>query len=273
MKKIIYSLVAMLFMGGIITSCIPTVEPDGVKEMRYAHAEYLRALADLTKANEAVAAAEAAVKNAQAAIKQAKAAQEQANARAIELANELTAAQNEQAIANILDEMEQDRLNNEAQLCAAKAALAQAQKDLEDALAAIEIEKLAMSTEEATALAAIKANYDAAAARLKAWYEDYQADYEVMYMIYYYYLLNQAMGGGDDVNPYFADYDYQTIEDWLFDHYGVDLFMAGNQEEFIAEQIKLYEFDLENQRKQAEFWKSLLEDMDFDYLAEAQKYE
>ena len=273
MKKIIYSLVAMLFMGGIITSCIPNTEPDGVKEMRLAHADYLRALADLTTANKAVVDAEAAVKNAQAAIKRAKAAQEEARARALELANELTAAQNEQDIANILDKMEQDRLNNEADLCAAKARLAAAQKDLEDALAAIEIEKLAMSEEEAKALKAIKDQYDLAAAKLKAWYEDYQDDYEEMYDLYYYYLLWQAMGGSDYVDPYFADYSNQDIEEWLLDHYGVDLFMAGNQEEFIAEQIKLYEFDLENQRKQAEFWKGLLEDMDFDYLAEAQKYE
>ena len=273
MKKIIYSLVAMLFMGGIITSCIPTVEPDGVKEMRYAHAEYLRALADLTTANKAVVDAEAAVKNAQAAIKQAKAAQEQARARALELANELTAAQNEQAIANILDEMEQDRLNNEADLCAAKAALAQAQKDLEDALAAIEIEKLAMSTEEATALAAIKANYDAAAARLKAWYEDYQEEYQDWYDMYYIWLLRQALGAGDYVDPYWADYEGQSVYEYLYLYYDVNLWTADMQEEFIAERIKLDEFDLENAKAEAEFWKSLLEDMDFDYLAEAQKYE
>ncbi|MBO4657415.1 MAG: hypothetical protein J5639_06545 [Bacteroidales bacterium] len=274
MKKIIYSLVAMLFMGGIITSCIPNTEPDGVKEMRLAHADYLRALADLTTANKDVVAAEAAVKNAQAAIKRAKAAQEEARARALELANELTAAQNEQDIANILDKMEQDRLNNEADLCAAKAKLAAAQKDLEDALAAIEIEKLAMSEEEAKALAAIKKEYVDAAAKLKAWYEDYKAEYQEWYDIYYIWLLRQALGAGDYVDPYWADYEGQSVWDYLYTWYdGVNLWTADMQEEFIAERIKLDEFDLENAKAEAEFWKGLLEDMDFDYLAEAQKYE
>ena len=273
MKKIIYSLVAMLFMGGIITSCIPNTEPDGVKEMRLAHAEYLRALADLTDANQDVAKAEAAYRNALAAVEQGRAAQEQARARALELANELTAAQNEAAFQQILDQMEEDALTHQANMADLEAQLAAAQKDLEDALAAIEIEKLAMSQEEALALAAIKGQYEAAAARLKAWYEDYQDEYKDLYDMYYYYLLRQAMGAGGYVDPYWADYEGQTVGEYLFDWYGTYLWSADAQEEWIAERIKLDEFELENKKAEAEFWKSLLEDMDFDYLAEAQKYE
>ena len=262
MKKIIYSLVAMLFMGSVFTSCIPQTEPDGVREMRIAHAEYLRALADLVTANEAVAAAEANFLNAKAAVKQAIAAQEQANARAIELANELTAAQNEQAIANILDQMEQDRVNNEAALLAAKAALAQAQKDFEDALNAIEIESLAMSDEEAAALAAIKNQYDIATANLRNWYENYQAEMEVVYDTYYYYLLLQAIGYGDDD---LADYI------WYSDF--VDIYYADNQADWVAERLLIDQYELDSKKAEAEFWKGLLNDMEFDFLAEAEAYE
>lgn len=262
MKKIIYSLVAMLFMGSVFTSCIPQTEPDGVREMRIAHAEYLRALADLVTANKAVADAEANFLNAKAAVKQAIAAQEQANARAIELANELTAAQNEQAIANILDEMEQDRVNNEAALLAAKAALAQAQKDFEDALNAIEIESLAMSDEEAAALAAIKNQYDIATANLRNWYENYQAEMETMHDMYYYYLLLQAIGYGDED---LADYI------WYSDF--VDIYYADNQADWVAEKLLIDQYELDSKKAEAEFWKGLLNDMEFDFLAEAEAYE
>ena len=263
----------MLFMGGIFTSCIPQNEPEGVREMRLAHARYLDKLGELVEANKAVAAADAAFIQAKAAVKQAAAREKTADAVAKEIANAIAQADADQQIANILDQMEQDRLNNQAALLAAQAALAQAQKDLEDALAAIEIEKLAMSDEEAAALAAIKANYDQAAADLKAWYEAYKTDQEDMYFILYSYLLTQGMGAGGYVDEYFADYPYQTVEEWLYDHYGIDLWIAANQEDYIAEQIKLYEFDLANKRAEAEFWKGLLEDMDFDYLAEAQALE
>lgn len=66
MKKIIYSLVMLVALGGLFTSCISPDEPAGIHEIRYAKAEYIRALKDLTKANEAVVAAEAAFKQAQA---------------------------------------------------------------------------------------------------------------------------------------------------------------------------------------------------------------
>ena len=66
MKKIIYSLVMLVAVGGLFTSCIDNEEPLGVKELRYAKAEYIRALKGLTDANAKVAEAEAAWKNAQA---------------------------------------------------------------------------------------------------------------------------------------------------------------------------------------------------------------
>jgi hypothetical protein len=145
----------MLFMGSVFTSCIPQTEPEGVREMRFAHAEYLRELADLVKANQAIAAAEAAFKNAQAAVKQAAAREKTADAVAKEIENAIAQADADQQIANILDNMEKDRLDNEAALIASKIALAQAQKNLEDALNAIEIERLGLSEEEVDALTTI----------------------------------------------------------------------------------------------------------------------
>ncbi|MBQ4021872.1 MAG: hypothetical protein II613_04920, partial [Bacteroidales bacterium] len=265
MKKIIYSLVAMLFMGGIITSCIPNTEPQGVTEMRLAHARYLDALASLVKANEAVAAADAAFIQAKAAVKQAAAREKTADAVAKEIANAIAQADADRQIANILDNMEKDRLDNEAALLASQAALAQAQKDLEDALAAIEIEKLAMSTEEATALAAIKANYDKAANDLKAWYNTYLYDIDGLYYQYYTLLqklIGEATGWGND-----------DLYEYLYDELGLNIAYKDNQDDWLQERLLIDEYELASKKAEAEFWKGLMNDMEFDYLAEAQAYE
>lgn len=64
----------LVAVGGLFTSCIDNEEPLGVKELRYAKAEYIRALKGLTDANAEVAKAEAAWKNAQADVEKANAA-------------------------------------------------------------------------------------------------------------------------------------------------------------------------------------------------------
>lgn len=265
MKKIIYSLVAMLFMGGIITSCIPNTEPQGVTEMRLAHARYLDALASLVKANEAVAAADAAFIQAKAAVKQAAAREKTADAVAKEIANAIAQADADRQIANILDNMEKDRLDNEAALLASQAALAQAQKDLEDALAAIEIEKLAMSDEEAAALAAIKANYDKAANDLKAWYNSYLYDMDGLYYQYYKLLqklIKQGIEWGND-----------DLAEYLDEELGLTIEFKDNQDDWLEERLLIDEYELASKKAEAEFWKGLMNDMEFDYLAEAQAYE
>lgn len=255
----------MLFMGGIITSCIPNTEPQGVTEMRLAHARYLDALASLVKANEAVAAADAAFIQAKAAVKQAAAREKTADAVAKEIANAIAQADADRQIANILDNMEKDRLDNEAALLASQAALAQAQKDLEDALAAIEIEKLAMSDEEATALAAIKANYDKAANDLKNWYNTYLYGVDGLYSIYYTLLgklVDQAVGWGND-----------DLGEYLWDELGLDIAFKDNQDDWLQERLLIDEYELASKKAEAEFWKGLMNNMEFDYLAEAQAYE
>lgn len=64
----------LVAVGGLFTSCIDNEEPLGVKELRYAKAEYIRALKSLTDANAEVAKAEAAYKLAQAEVEKAEAA-------------------------------------------------------------------------------------------------------------------------------------------------------------------------------------------------------
>ncbi len=61
MKKIIYSLVIMIAAGSLFTSCIEQVEPLGIQDLRYAKAEYIRALKDLRAADAEYRRAEAAV--------------------------------------------------------------------------------------------------------------------------------------------------------------------------------------------------------------------
>lgn len=255
----------MLFMGGIITSCIPNTEPQGVTEMRLAHARYLDKLGELVEANKAVAAADAAFIQAKAAVKQAAAREKTADAVAKEIANAIAQADADRQIANILDNMEKDRLDNQAALLASQAALAQAQKDLEDALAAIEIEKLAISTEEATALAAIKANYDKAANDLKEWYNSYLYDMDGLYYQYYTLLgklYDEAVGWGND-----------DLYDYLLNELGLDIGFKDNQDDWLQERLLIDEYELASKKAEAEFWKGLMNDMEFDYLAEAQAYE
>ena len=132
MKKIIYSLVMLVAVGGLFTSCIDNEEPLGVKELRYAKAEYIRALKDLAKANEAVAAAEADWKTAQADV-------ERANAAYVTAQIQLTEAQ-----------AEGQRLKNEAD--SLKAAADRLQLEIDRALAegksAAELEKLQLENQK-----------------------------------------------------------------------------------------------------------------------------
>ena len=74
MKKIIKSLVMLVAVGSLFTSCITPDEPQGVYELRHAKAEYINALKDLTNGQQAVLEAEAAYKNAQADVEKANAA-------------------------------------------------------------------------------------------------------------------------------------------------------------------------------------------------------
>ena len=128
MKKIIYSLVIMIAAGSLFTSCIEQVEPLGIQDIRYAKAEYIRALKDLR-------AADAEYVRAQAAV-------EQANARYIDAQ---TAYQNSLT--------ENQKLLNEYQQLLNEAQAAKNEYDAADYAA--KIEQLKMDMEEAAAEHAI----------------------------------------------------------------------------------------------------------------------
>jgi len=245
MKKIIYSLVAVLFMGGIFTSCIENVEPEGINVIRHAHADYLEALAELRKADAQVQQAEATYRLALAAVQQGIAAQEQEKAKALALINELTAAQNEQEIAKILDDMEEQEVQHQITMDGLLGELARAEKNLEDLLSAIEFEKLSLSQQELDAINAIRDNYMSYLGELESYYSYQQGLIESIYPIV-----------------------FASVKDGIIDAASIEYIKAT-----IEQDIKVKEIDLAYQQKAAEFWKGLMEDMAADYLAEAEAYQ
>lgn len=235
----------MLFMGGIITSCIDNPEPQGVLAMREAHAEYLRALAKLTEANKAVVDAEAAFQQAQAAVQQAIARNKNANAEAKEIANAVAKAAADASIDSILDAMKITQANNAADLADAQAALARAQKDLEDALNAIEIESLGLSEKERVAIDSIRSQYNYWAGELKDALNDIKTADQNKFNWLVKALEDAALDGAE--MAYYVD-SIETL-------------------------IDLKELELAFAESDADFWQGILYDMNFDYLAEAQEFE
>jgi hypothetical protein len=244
MKKIIYSLVAMLFMGGIITSCIEPFEPDGIKEERLAYARYLDRLGALKDADAEVQKAEAQFILAKAAVKQAIAAQEQAKADWQVLLNELKAAQNEEAMAALQAKMEEDALKHEATMAGLQAQLAEAQKNLADVLRALEIDGLRLSQEEQASINYIKANYEFYAGQLEEFYSD----------------LADAL-----------EEEYSEVYEALYDGI-IDAAEQPYLDAFLADKIAVKEQELANAEKAAEFWKNLTNDFVFDFIAQADTY-
>ncbi len=244
MKKIIYSLVAMLFMGGIITSCIEPFEPEGIEDIRHAQADYIRSLTKVKEADAEVSKAEAAYRLALAAVQQGIAAQEQAKADWQVLLNELKAAQNEEAMAALQAKMEEDALKHQATMAGLQAQLAEAQKNLADVLRALEIDGLRLSQEEQASINYIKANYE-----------------------YYAGLLEKAY---QDIADALAE-EYEEVYAALVDGIITDAEMPYIQE-FVAEAIAVREQELANAEKAAAFWKDLTDDFVFDYIAQANTY-
>ena len=234
----------MLFMGGVLTSCIDNPEPAGVENMRNAHADYLRALADLRKADAAVQQAEATFRLAKAAVEQAIAAQEQQKAKELELLNELLAAQNEQQIAALLAQMEEEAMQHQITMDGLKGDLARAEKDLQDALSAIEFEKLALSQKELDAINVIRDNYMSYLNQLEAIY-------------------------ADEASWVYNNYDmyYKAIKDGIIEEASVEYAKAE-----IVEMIEIAEFQLAYEEQAAEYWKNLMEDMTADYFDAAKAY-
>lgn len=134
-------LAGLLLMAGLLFGCIKNEESDGVKALRQAQAELIKAKA----ANETtLAAAEAAFRNAQAKIEEAKALQTAAQAEYQQLQNQLRAAQNEDDIARMTVELELFQIQKQGAIEAARleaqVLLNTAQINLEQSLRALEAE-------------------------------------------------------------------------------------------------------------------------------------
>jgi len=178
MKKIIYALVIMIAAGSLFTSCIEQVEPDGIKNLRDAKAQYYLALAKLRAADEAYRQAEALVKQAEAryedALTAAKNAETDRLNKMAELDRELKALQNQaysmemelraaeiaQAIDAIAKEMELAEKQHEIDLIDMQKNLAQANEALRVALREIALAAQDLTTDEKNAvIAAAEAYY------------------------------------------------------------------------------------------------------------------
>ena len=234
----------MLFMGSIITSCIDNTEPQGVLEVREAYARYLDGLTSAQKANEAIAAADAAFRNAQAAVKLAIARQEEAQAKAQEIANAVAQAKADKDIDYWKQAQELQRLAYEQAVLEAKAALAEAQKNFDDAMRALEIYKLGISSEEQQALQYIKDQYDYWRNALANWLDDYADELE--------------------------DYKDYVIESILAQD-SIDA-TAEYFQEYLEERIKLMEVEIQTAQWAKDYWKELLDNNVDDFLAEAEAF-
>lgn len=234
----------MLFMGSIITSCIDNTEPQGVLEVREAYARYLDGLTSAQKANEAIAAADAAFRNAQAAVKLAIARQEEAQAKAQEIANAVAQAKADKDIDYWKQQQELQRLAYEQAVLEAKAALAEAQKNFDDAMRALEIYKLGISSEEQQALEYIKDQYDYWRNALANWLDRY----------------------ADELDDYYDD----VLESIL----AQDSIEATAEyfQEYLEERIKLMEVEIQTAEWAKDYWKELLDNNVDDFLAEAEAF-
>ena len=180
MKKIIYSLVIMIAAGSLFTSCIEQVEPEGIKNLRDAKAEYIRALKDLRAADAEFQRASAEVQRAEAALRQAQAdaikAQTDAYTKMQALERELkeleiegAAAELEARKAEIAAEiegielmMEEIRKAHEVNMVALEEELALAQESLRHTLRDIALAAQDLTANEKAAVAAAIEEYEAA---------------------------------------------------------------------------------------------------------------
>ena len=176
MKKIIYSLVIMIAAGSLFTSCIEQVEPAGIQDLRYAKAEYIRALKDLRAADAELQRAKAEVEKANARYRDAQTAHENAitdgqkllndyqkllnEAKAKE--NEGEAAKIEAMIEQLKMDMEEAQKQHEINMVNLANNLAQAQEALRVALRDIALAGQDLTPKEKAALQAALAEYEAA---------------------------------------------------------------------------------------------------------------
>ncbi len=142
----------MIAAGSLFTSCVENTEPQGVKDLREAKADYLASLSKLREADAEKVKAEAAVQQAIAAVKQANAALAQANAEAQQIENEIQKARNEKEAEVLKAKIDSIKAKAEQDAVDAQKTLAEKQADLEKALRKIAAEAIGLTSDEGIAI-------------------------------------------------------------------------------------------------------------------------
>ena len=131
----------MIAAGSLFTSCVENTEPQGIRDLREAKADYLASLSKLREADAEKVKAEAAYVQAQTATEQARAALVQAAAKAKEIANDKAEADN--AIA-----LEKAMKDAEVYLAQQELVLATAEENLRAYLVKVEEQSKQLTKEE-----------------------------------------------------------------------------------------------------------------------------
>ena len=155
------------------TGCIDNDEPAGIENLRGAKAELLRAKVAVETAKAALQNAYAAEHLAQAKWTEAMATKQELENEEKKLKNEVEAAKTEAEkaywageLARVEADLAKSKLTWEADRLAAETVLAQAQKDYEDAMKAIELSKNYLSEAELGQLNYVQGEYSYAYAKL-----------------------------------------------------------------------------------------------------------
>ena len=155
------------------TGCIDNDEPAGIENLRGAKAELLRAKVAVETAEAALRNAYAAEHLAQAKWTEAMAAKQELENEEKRLKNEVEAAKTEAEkaywaaeLAKVEADLAKNKLTWEADRLAAETVLAQARKDYEDAMKAIELSKNYLSEAELGQLNYVQGEYSYAYAKL-----------------------------------------------------------------------------------------------------------
>jgi len=166
----------MTAAGSLFTSCIEQVEPLGVQDLRFAKAEYIRALKDLRAADAEFRRAEAALKQAEARNEDAQTAMVLAQVEMQNLKNEYQAllnldlagqveyneAERQAKLEELEMKMEALRAKHEQEMVEAAEALAKAEEQLRVTLRNIALAAQSLTAEEKEAVLYAAAAYELA---------------------------------------------------------------------------------------------------------------
>ena len=239
MKKIIYSLVIMIAAGSLFTSCIEQVEPLGIQDMRFAKAEYIRALKDLRAADAELQRALAAVELANARYRDAETANLNADTEYQKLLNEYQKLINEarqdtndfihnatiSAIDSLKKEIELRELTHAKAMVDAEKELAQAKEELRVALRNISLAAGDLTGPEKVALAeAVAVYYGLTEEVIKQEYRVFKAQQKVDTLTEYALRFSDTAWNGYalvDMDDYFEDaieWEEAKIAKWMEDY-------------------------------------------------------